>query len=140
MAGTRIYDGLLTAGEILREWELAADLVTLSACETGLGKEISGEGLVGLAHAFLQVGARSLLVSLWAVPDRATSLLMQRFYENRLRSYGDERSGQMGAAMSKAEALREAKRWLREYRTEDGGQPYEHPYFWSGFILIGARD
>jgi len=139
-AGKRIYDGLLTAGEILREWDLAADLVTLSACETGLGKEVSGEGLVGFAHAFLQAGARSLLVSLWEVPDQATSLLMQRFYENRLGSYSDERSGQASTAMSKAEALREAKRWLREYRPEGGGQPYEHPYFWSGFVLIGEAE
>ena len=127
----------MTAGEILREWDLAADLVTLSACETGLGKEISGEGLVGFAHAFLQAGARSLLVSLWEVPDLATSLLMQRFYENRLGKYGDERHGHTGGPMPKAEALREAKRWLREYRAEGGERLYEHPYFWSGFILIG---
>jgi len=140
MAGTRIYDGLLTAGEILQEWELSADLVTLSACETGLGKEISGEGLVGFVHAFLQAGSASLLVSLWEVPDQATSLLMQRFYENWLGSYSDKRNGQVGDAMSKAEALGEAKNWLREYRTEIGGQPYIHPYFWSGFILIGARN
>jgi len=137
MAGTRIHDGLVTAKEILREWDLNADLVTLSACETALGKEVMGEGYVGFAYAFLQAGARSLLVSLWRVEDRATSLLMRRFYENRLGKYMDERGGSTGGPMSKSEALREAKRWLRGYTDEYGNHPYEHPYFWSAFILIG---
>jgi CHAT domain-containing protein len=140
MAGTRIYDGLVTAKEILREWDLNADLVTLSACETGLGKEVMGEGYVGFAHAFLQAGARSLLVSLWEVEDEATSLLMRRFYENWRGKYEDERAGRVGAPMPKAEALREAKVWLRVYTDEYGDQPYEHPFFWSAFILIGQRD
>jgi CHAT domain-containing protein len=126
MDGSRIYDGVLTAKEILREWKLDADLVTLSACETGLGKEIAGEGMVGFAHAFLQAGARSLLVSLWKVDDVATSLLMQRFYENWWRR-----------DMPKAKALQEAKRWLREWKDESGATPFAHPYYWSAFILIG---
>jgi len=137
MAGTRIYDGLVTAKEILREWSLNADLVTLSACETGLGKEVAGEGYVGFAYAFLQAGARSLIVSLWRVEDKATSLLMRRFYENRLGQYADKRNGRTGQPMSKAHALREAKRWLRSYTDEYGNHPYEHPYYWSAFILIG---
>ncbi len=74
MKGERIYDGLVTAKEIVREWELDADLVVLSACNTGLGKVVGGEGYVGFSHAFLQAGARSLIVSLWKVDDRATSL------------------------------------------------------------------
>ncbi len=139
MAGTRIYDGLLTAKEILREWDLSADLVTLSACETGLGKEVLGEGYVGFAHAFLQAGARSLLVSLWPVEDEATSLLMRRFYENRTGKYADDRGAGAGQPMSKAKALQEAKHWLRTYEDEYGRQPFEHPYFWSAFILIGDR-
>jgi len=137
MAGTRIYDGLVTAQEILREWDLNADLVTLSACETGLGKKVMGEGYVGFAHAFLQAGARSLLVSLWKVEDTASSLLMRRFYENWLGEYEDERGGRIAEPMSKAEALQEAKYWLRNYTDEYGGQPYEHPYYWGAFILIG---
>jgi CHAT domain-containing protein len=127
--GERIYDGRLTVQEILEEWKLDADLVTLSACETGLGQDVRGEGLVGFAHAFLQAGARSLLVSLWKVDGRATSLLMTRFYEDLWRR-------QMG----KAAALREAKEWLRGYEDEHGQRPYDHPYFWSAFILIGERD
>jgi CHAT domain-containing protein len=138
VAGARIYDGLVTAKEIVREWDLNADLVTLSACETGLGKEIVGEGYVGLAHAFLQAGARSLLVTLWKVEDRATSLLICRFYENWLGKHGDERGQRLGERMSKAAALREAKLWLRGYTDARGDRPYEHPYYWSAFILIGG--
>jgi CHAT domain-containing protein len=139
ISGERIYDGLLTAKEIVREWTMNADLVTLSACETALGKEIVGEGYIGFAHAFLQAGTRSLLVSLWKVEDRATSLLMRRFYENRAGAYEDEREGLTGRPMTKAAALREAKRWLRGYTDEEGRQPYGHPYYWSAFILIGER-
>jgi CHAT domain-containing protein/tetratricopeptide (TPR) repeat protein len=129
VSGERLYDGRLTVEEILREWKLEADLVTLSACETGLGRQVSGEGMVGFAHAFLQAGARSLLVSLWKVDDKATSLLMTRFYENLwLRD------------LPKAAALREAKAWLREYVDDMGERPYEHPFFWSAFVLIGVRD
>ncbi|MCK4409129.1 MAG: CHAT domain-containing protein, partial [Candidatus Eisenbacteria sp.] len=83
-------------------------------------------------HAFLQAGARSLLVSLWKVDDQATSLLMRRFYGNYLGNDDGERMG-------KAEALQEAKQWLREYTNEAGNHPYEHPYYWSAFILIGDR-
>ena len=138
LAGTRIYDGRLTVKEVLQEWELDADLVTLSACQTGLGEEIYGEGLVGFAHAFLQKGAQSLLLSLWNVQDKATSLLMERFYENLLGAYTDERAGHIGDPMTKVEALQEAKRYLRNYTGyERGKHPYEHPYYWAPFILIG---
>jgi len=139
LAGERIYDGLLTAKEIVAECHLSADLVTLSACETGLGQEMVGEGYVGFAHAFLQAGARSLVVSLWKVDDTASALLMQRFYENRWGYYADERSGRIAEPLPKAEALAEAKAWLRTYEDESGRRDYEHPYYWSAFILIGDR-
>lgn len=139
IAGTRIYDGFLTAEEIVREWELTADLVTLSACETGLGRKVGGEGYIGFAHAFLQVGARSLLVGLWKVDDEATSLLMRRFYENWVGAYEGDRAGHGAAPMSKADALREAKLWLRDYEDEGGGKPFRHPCFWAAFILMGDR-
>ncbi len=139
LAGSRIYDGLLTAGEIVREWDLDCDLVSLSACETALGKEVAGEGYIGFAHAFLQAGARGMLLSLWKVEDTATSLLMRRFYENRLGVYDDERGNEPGFKMSKADALREAKAWLRAYTDADGYRPYDHPYYWSAFVLIGDR-
>lgn len=131
-SGQRVYDGVLTAREIVRGWTLRADLVTLSACETALGREAGGEGYIGLSHAFLQAGARSLLVSLWKVEDRATAMLMRRFYANY--------SGADGAApLGKADALREAKLWLRGYTDEEGRRPYRHPFYWSAFILIGDR-
>lgn len=139
VSGERIYDGLLTAAEIVREWELDADLVTLSACETALGKEAAGEGYIGLAHAFLQAGARSLLVSLWKVEDQATSLLMRRFYENRTGFYEDERAGLVATPMSKDAALGEAKRWLRGFTDGAGSRPYDRPFYWSAFILLGER-
>jgi len=139
MAGTRIYDGLLRAKEIVREWDLDADLVTLSACETGLGREVMGEGYIGFSHAFLQAGARSLLVSLWKVEDEPTSLLMRRFYENRAGVYEGDRGVGVGRRMSKAQALQEAKHWLRTYEDSHGNRPYEHPHYWSAFILIGDR-
>ena len=138
MAGTRIFDGLLTAREVVRECTLNAELVTLSGCQTAIGKEAAGEGYIGLANAFLQTGARSLLVSLWKVEDEATALLMGRFYENLTGTYGDERGAGTKAAMPKTQALREAKRWLRTYVDRQGVQIYQHPAYWSAFILIGV--
>jgi CHAT domain-containing protein len=146
--------------DILDTWQLDADLVTLSACETGLGQAAGGDGLMGFAQALLSRGARSLAVSLWRVDDTATALLMQRFYQNLL----GKRDG-LKAPLPKAEALREAKLWLRDLtadqidrevarlpQLERGGvrpraggdaaeaHPYSHPYYWSAFILIGDPD
>jgi CHAT domain-containing protein/tetratricopeptide (TPR) repeat protein len=136
--GERIYDSRLTAREILQEWKLDADLVTLSGCQTALGRRVAGEGYIGFAHAFLQAGARSLLLSLWPVEDQATSLLMQRFYGNL---FGHARAGRVENSddrpMTKRDALREAKMWLREYRDEDGNHPYTAPYYWASFVLVG---
>ena len=102
-------DGRLTAERVLRTWKLQADLVTLSACETGLGERAGGEGYLGFAQALMLAGARGTVVSLWPVDDRATTLLMTRFYENMLAT----------PALTKAEALVEAKRWLRDLTAAD---------------------
>lgn len=94
-------DGILSAMEV-SEMDLSkVDLATLSACETGLGQSAGGEGLLGLQRAFQLAGARTVVASLWQVPDRATQSLMSRFYENLWQR-----------RMSKIEALREAQRWL----------------------------
>jgi CHAT domain-containing protein len=92
-------------------------LVTLSACDTGLGDAFAGEGVAGLNQAFLAAGARRVMLSLWKVPDRETSLLMQDFYTRYAN--GDD----------PAEALRAAKLEL-----EHQGLP---PRDWAAFVLNG---
>jgi CHAT domain-containing protein/tetratricopeptide (TPR) repeat protein len=153
--GKRAYDGRLTAEQILRTWKLDADLVTLSACQSGLGKHQGGEGYLGFAQALLLAGGRSLVLSLWQVDDSATALLMSRFYQNLL----GKRPG-LEKPLPKAEALAEAKAWLRGLTAREVDQrlaelprgaererpaapapaaehPYAHPYYWAAFILIG---
>jgi len=164
-----VFDGRLTVREIQRSWDLNADLVTLSACETALGRDAGGEGFVGFTQALLMSGARSVCLSLWKVDDKATSLLMTRFYQNML----GKRTG-LSKPMPKAEALHEAKQWLRSLTTDQidgelaaihrgdvrplanvdgaishnassspksrGLRPYDHPYFWAAFVLVGDPD
>jgi tetratricopeptide (TPR) repeat protein len=167
LAGKPVYDGRLTAEEMLRSWNLDAELVTLSACQTALGKYEKGEGFVGFAQALLLCGSRSVCLSLWKVDDAATALLMQRFYANLL----GKRAGLKGP-MPKAAALREAKEWLRNLSRDEAlrvaaqvsngvergkgrpkgkllpplpepvpaakdDKPYAHPYYWAAFVLIG---
>jgi hypothetical protein len=109
-------DGRITAEQIVRTWDLDADLVVLSACESGLGRYAEGEGYLGFAQALFVKGARSLVLSQWKVDDRATALLMTRFYQNLL----GRRAGLSGP-LPKAEALDEAKRWLRELTADEVG-------------------
>ncbi len=116
-AGGMVYDGRLTGEQIVRTWDLDAELVTLSGCETALGRETGGEGYLGFSQAMFIAGARSLLLSLWKVNDQATMLLMTRFYENVLgkfpeqRIVGDRRF-RPGQRVPRALALQEAKQWL----------------------------
>ena len=95
-----VFDGRLSVREIQRGWDLKAELVTLSACETALGRDAGGEGFVGFTQALLMSGTRSVCLSLWKVDDTATALLMQRFYANLLGRRPGCRS-----PMPKAEAL-----------------------------------
>jgi CHAT domain-containing protein len=115
-------DGYLAASEIYR-LHLNADLVVLSACETGLGRMVRGEGVLGLPRAFFYAGARSVLVSLWSVSDRSTALLMTSFY---------------GALIKKGEptsrALVTAKASLRK------NPDTSHPFYWAPFVLIGPSE
>jgi CHAT domain-containing protein len=83
-AGQKVYTGQLSVDAIAKSWELDADLVALSACQTGLGPDGGGEGLLGFSQVLLVKGARSLLLSLWKVDDTATALLMTCFYQNLL--------------------------------------------------------
>jgi CHAT domain-containing protein len=115
----RPLDGYLRLHDIYR-LNINADLVVLSACETGLGTDINGEGLVGLAQGFLYAGARSLLISLWSVPDRATYQLMTRFYGHLIED-----------GLRPAAALRRAQLSMASERR------WRDPYFWGAFILLG---
>ena len=117
-----VDNGLLQAWEIFEKLRLDADLVALSACETALGKEAGGEGLMGLARAFQFAGARSILASLWRVSDRSTTELMKRFYR-RLKD-----------GEAKDEALRAAQLDLIRGRA---GATAAAPFHWAGFELIG---
>ncbi len=114
-------NGILQAWEVFERMRIDADLVTLSACETGLGKEMGGEGLIGLTRAFQYAGARTVLASQWKVADVATSELMTRFY-----SY-------LKAGLSKDRALQFAQ--IEFIRNPD--RTISHPYFWAGFLLNG---
>jgi hypothetical protein len=165
-AGKKVPDGRLYVGEVAG-WDLDADLVALSACETALGPDGGGEGLLGFSQVLLGRGAHSLLLSLWKVDDTATALLMTRFYENLL----GKREG-LKAPLGRAEALQEAKGWLRGLRRAEGEKlagrladgavrgdeeaapatpvrrvpapvvpagdaAFAHPRYWAAFILIG---
>jgi tetratricopeptide (TPR) repeat protein len=166
-AGKKVPTGRLSVADIAERWELDADLVVLSACQTALGPDGGGEGLLGFAQVLLAKGARSLVLSLWKVDDTATALLMTRFYQNLLGKRGG-----LDKPLPKAQALQEAKRWLRSLpraevealagqlargsvRADDepdrptapreasrpvvpaGDTPFAHPRYWAAFILIG---
>jgi CHAT domain-containing protein/tetratricopeptide (TPR) repeat protein len=111
--------GFLSAPQVAL-LDLPAELAVLSGCETGLGREVRGEGLVGLTQAFFRAGTRRVVVSLWKVRDRSTAQLMTRFYRFLLID-----------RLSPAAALRAAQLSLR---TED---PWRSPHFWAGFSLQG---
>jgi CHAT domain-containing protein len=112
-------DGFLRLNEIYN-LRLRADLVVLSACQTGLGKEVRGEGLIGLTRGFMYAGARSVAASLWKVDDVATRELMKRFYGKMFKS-----------GLKPAAALRAAQLEMSQTRQ------WQSPYYWAGFVLQG---
>lgn len=142
--------GRLTAGEI-GTWSLDADMAVLSACQSGLGRSVNGEGMLGFAHTLLGRGTRTVVLSLWKVDDGATALLMGRFYANLFER-----------RMGRAAALDESKAWLRTLTRAEASaglrgsverlkpvgpaapattdRPYAHPFFWAAFVLMGDPD
>jgi CHAT domain-containing protein len=115
-------DGLLQPWEVMK-LDLRADLVVLSACETGRGRIGAGEGLIGLTWAFFVAGAPTTVVSQWKVDAARTSQLMLAFHR-RLRM----------ASISKAEALRQAELTLLR------NPQYRHPFYWAGFSILGVAN
>jgi len=112
-------DGFLRLHEVYN-LQLNADLIVLSACETGLGKEIKGEGLIGLTRGFMYSGAPRVVASLWNVDDLATAELMKLFYQRMLKD-----GLPAGASLRAAQIeLSRQKRWAS-------------PYYWAGFVLHG---
>jgi CHAT domain-containing protein len=116
----RPQDGFLRLHEIFN-LKLPVNLVVLSACQTALGQDISGEGLVGLTRGFMYAGAPRVVASLWKVDDRATSELMTRFYAGMLGSQH----------LPAAAALRAAQLSLMNQ------VPWRDPYYWAAFVLQG---
>lgn len=167
-----VFDGRLTADQIVDTWKLNADLVTLSGCETALGRKSGGEGYLGFSQALFVAGADSLVLSLWRVDDKATMLMMTRFYENLLGRFEETRQYQSreyepGTPLPKAEALGEAKRWLRDLSMDQATEtihklsgkdatidmkhrngrsdeskihPFQDPAYWAAFVLVGSPD
>jgi CHAT domain-containing protein len=163
--------GFLRLEDLLSQWGgklTACELVVLSACDTQRG-ERRGDTVMSLPLGFFFAGARTVVASLWKVDDTATALLMQRFYENLLGQYDKPRdAGAARQPLPKAEALREAKLWLRNLTADEalalaaqlpGSQdrgtvrerpateepsaaehPYAAPYYWAAFILLGDPD
>ena len=142
-SGIAFYDGLLQMYETFN-LDLHADLVALSACETGLGALKRGEGVIGLTRAFMYAGTPSVLVSLWSVDDHSTSVLMTEFYRH------------LNAGVHKAEALRQAKLTVIEQQREGTSVKrsvvfwsdqqddrlislsHAHPFYWAPFVLSGG--
>jgi CHAT domain-containing protein len=116
----RQQDGFLRLQDIYN-LKLQAELVVLTACQTGLGKEIKGEGLIGLARGFMYAGAPRIVASLWKVDDWATSELMKRFYRGML---GPERLSAAGALRQAQLSIWKEKQWRA-------------PYYWAAFVLQG---
>jgi CHAT domain-containing protein len=117
----RSQDGLLRLHDLYDNVSLRADLVVLSACETAIGKDVPGEGLMGLARGFLAAGAAAVVGSLYKVQEEPTLEFMKAFYRGLL---GPDK-------LSPAAALRAAQlKLLAEPRFSD-------PFFWSGFVLMG---
>ncbi len=133
-------NGLLYAWEVIEQMRLSASLVTLSACETALGREVEGEGILGLVWAFHYAGAKSVIASLWNVEDRSTSDLMAELYAG------------LAAGLDKGEALRRAQLRQIEASSPTGASAARgvgglvpkaavttaHPFYWAAFQLYGS--
>jgi CHAT domain-containing protein len=125
LVGNKNEDGFLRTDEVFN-LRLGSPLVMLSACETGLGKEKRGEGVMGLTRAFMYAGAPTVGVSLWSVADKSTADLMTDFYKRLLGS-----SAANSGAVTASAAMREAQLAMIT------GKKYSAPFYWAPFVLVG---
>ena len=116
--------GFLTGEQIAHLDLTGVGWVVLSACDTGLGDLRSGEGVVGLRHAFQRAGASTIIMSLWGADDGAARTFMRALYTGR------------GAGLSTAEAMRQAASTLLRFQRRNGRST--HPYHWGGFVAAGG--
>ena len=153
-------DGVVTAEDVAGLDLLATELVVLSACETGLGEVAIGEGVLGLRRAFILAGAKTLIMSLWKVADLPTAIFMSRLYENLIdaRMRRDE-ALQRAQCYLRQLTIGQLRDWwfstkifeclihhkmtvraaLEPYLTQpDSYHPFDHPYYWGAFILLGV--
>ena len=141
LGATNKDDGYLRASEI-EKLKLDTDLAILSACNTGSGEIVSGEGVIGLSRSFLIAGSKSVAVSLWQIPSKETVILMKKFYHY------------LSKGKSKRESLRLAQIYMSKtpasYSNKVRGLKYVsgrknkktnvfkvHPFYWSAFVLVG---
>ncbi|MDB4444471.1 CHAT domain-containing protein, partial [bacterium] len=117
-------DGIVTAEKILGLRLRGTDMVVLSACNTGMGEVKTGEGVFGLRRSFTQAGARSLVMSMWAVPDQETKEIMLEFYKNVLTNN-----------INRCQALRQAA--LQEMQIVKERYGHKNPFYWGGFVFLG---
>jgi CHAT domain-containing protein len=114
-----LQDGFLSLNDIYN-LELESDMIVLSACQTALGKDVRGEGLIGVSRGFLYAGSKRIIASLWKVDDAATAEFMKRFYRNYLQE-----------EMPASKALQQTKIEMKNIKR------YSSPYYWSAFTLLG---
>jgi CHAT domain-containing protein len=110
-------DGYFRMSEVMG-LKISADMVALTACQTGLGRRLTGEGVMGMGRAFQYSGAKTALISLWTVEEKASVSLVESFFRN------------LKAGKPKLEALQLARNEIRK-------SGYDHPFFWAPFILVG---
>jgi CHAT domain-containing protein len=120
---TQTSEGIVTAEKILGLRLRGTEMVVLSACQTGEGRVQSGEGVFGLRRAFVQAGTKSLVMSMWEVPDQETQELMVQFYQN------------IAAGMNRNQALRQAA--LKQMKIAEKRHGHSHPFFWGAFVFLG---
>jgi len=110
-------DGFLTMSRVM-DMKMGADVAVLSACKTGLGKNVSGEGTMGMGRAFQYAGVKNVLMSLWSVETVSTNMMIEKYFEC------------LKPGKTNREALKEARAYIRK-------EGYEHPFYWAPFILVG---